>query len=44
MHIQSLLIVIALILTIVSAATSRVPLWVAVLLLCVALLVGVRLP
>lgn len=42
MNITVLLLVIALILTILSAVTSRVPLWVAVLFLCLALLVGGR--
>jgi hypothetical protein len=42
MSISSLLVIVALILTIVSAVTARVPLWVPVLFLCLALLVGVR--
>jgi hypothetical protein len=42
MTIQGLLVIVALILTIVSAITSRVPLWVPVLFLCLSLLVGVR--
>lgn len=39
--IEVLLVVFALILTIV-AGTGRVPLWPAVLLICVALLIGAR--
>jgi len=35
-----LLVFIALILTLVHATTNKVPLWIAVLLACVALLVG----
>ena len=42
MNISSLLIIVALVLTIISAVTARVPLWVAVLFLCLALLVGGR--
>ncbi len=39
MNIQLLLVIAALVLTIVSAVTPRVPLWVAVLVLCLALLI-----
>jgi hypothetical protein len=42
MNISSLLVVAALILTIISAVTAKVPLWVPVLFLCLALLVGLR--
>ena len=35
-----LLVLIAFVLTIVSAITGRVPLWIAVLFLCVALLIS----
>jgi hypothetical protein len=42
MNISGLLVVVALVLTIVSAVTARVPLWVAVLFLCLALLLGGR--
>ena len=42
MNISGLLIIVALILTIVSAVTAKVPLWVPVLFLCLALLVGAR--
>lgn len=38
--IGTLLLVIALVLTIVAAVSPRLPLWVPVLLLCLALLVG----
>jgi hypothetical protein len=39
MTLPFLLILTALVLTVVSAVTPRVPLWVAVLVLCLALLV-----
>lgn len=42
MNISGLLIIVALILTIVSAVTAKVPLWVPVLFLCLGLLVGSR--
>lgn len=43
MTVTPLLILVALILTIASAVTPRIPLWVAVLTLCLALLIGGKL-
>lgn len=40
MSVSSILVVIALILALLSGVDGRVPLWVAVLLLCLAMLVG----
>lgn len=41
-----LLVVLALILTLIHAAVSppRMPLWIPVLLLCIAMLIGVAIP
>ena len=39
-NIHALLLIVALILTIISAVSPKVPLWVAVLFLCLALLIG----
>jgi len=43
MTVQSILIVVALILAVLSGTTARVPLWISVLLICIALLVGTRI-
>jgi hypothetical protein len=43
MTVYSILIIIALILAIVSGVSGRVPLWISVLLICIALLTGTRL-
>ena len=42
MSVYTLLIVIALVLAIVSGVVGRVPLWISVVLICIAQLVGTR--
>lgn len=43
MSVTTILLVIAAVLAVVSGVTARVPLWIAVLLICLALLVGARI-